>query len=63
VEHFYQKLGKLEISPQSPHHRLRLVVEDRREDPDRAEAAMRHHLKEVLKTIHELAAEMPAIFA
>lgn len=33
------------------------------QDPDRAEAAMRHHLKEVLKTIHELAAEMPAIFA
>ena len=33
------------------------------QDPDRAEAAMRHHLKEVLKTIQELAAEMPAIFA
>lgn len=32
-------------------------------DPDRAEAAMRHHLKEVLQTIHALTDEMPSIFA
>jgi GntR family transcriptional regulator, rspAB operon transcriptional repressor len=32
-------------------------------DPDRAEAAMRHHLKEVLQTIHALADEMPSILA
>ncbi|PIO96420.1 GntR family transcriptional regulator [Pleomorphomonas carboxyditropha] len=55
--------------PNKPH--LLLLTEQHTEifraieahDPDRAEAAMRHHLREVLKTIHELAAEMPSIFA
>lgn len=32
-------------------------------DADAAEASMRTHLKEVLVSIHKLAAEMPAIFA
>lgn len=32
-------------------------------DSDRAEAAMRHHLKEILQTIHALTDEMPSILA
>lgn len=32
-------------------------------DPDRAEAGMRHHLREVLKSIQTLTDEMPSIFA
>ncbi|MCE1238162.1 MAG: GntR family transcriptional regulator [Hyphomicrobiales bacterium] len=32
-------------------------------DPDRAEAGMRHHLREVLKSIQTLTDEMPTIFA
>ena len=32
-------------------------------DPDRAEAGMRHHLREVLKSIRKLTDEMPSIFA
>lgn len=32
-------------------------------DPDRAEASMRHHLREVLKSIRRLTDEMPSIFA
>ena len=32
-------------------------------DPDRAEAGMRHHLREVLKSIRRLTDEMPSIFA
>lgn len=32
-------------------------------DPDRAEAAMRHHMKLIISTIHDLADEMPEMFA
>lgn len=42
----------------------RLIVEAiKARDPDAAEQHMRQHLKEVLKTIHELAETMPSIFA